>query len=61
MSVMNEKIEKLQEIVDRQKQYFLCNCLFLHGIAENEGENTKLSYKKIDFVFQIRSILKVQA
>ena len=30
MSKMNEKIGKLKEF----------NCLLLHGIAENEGENT---------------------
>ena len=30
MSKMNEKIEKLKDF----------NCLLLHGIAENEGENT---------------------
>ena len=32
----NEKIKKLERIVDRQKQYLLCNCLLLHDIAETE-------------------------
>ena len=40
MSVMNEKIEKLGEIVYRQERYLRCNGLFLHCIAGNEGENT---------------------
>ena len=37
---MNEKIEKLERIVDRQEQYSRCNCLLLHGIAEGEREKT---------------------
>ena len=37
---MNEKIEKLERIVDRQEQYSRCNCLLLHGITEGEGEKT---------------------
>ena len=37
---MNEKIEKLERIVDRQEQYSRHNCLLLHGIAESERENT---------------------
>ena len=36
---MNEKIEKLERIVDRQEQYARRNCLLLHGIAEGEREN----------------------
>ena len=37
---MNEKIEKLERIVDRQEQYSRRNCLLLYGIAEGERENT---------------------
>ena len=37
---LNEKIEKLERIVDRQEQYSRRNCLLLHGIAEDELENT---------------------
>ena len=37
---MNEKIEKLERIVDRQEQYSRCNCLLLHGTAEGKRENT---------------------
>ena len=40
MVSMNEKIEKLERIVDRQEQYSRCNCLLLHGIAEGEREQT---------------------
>ena len=31
---MNEKIEKVERIVDRQEQYSRCNCLLLYGITE---------------------------
>ena len=37
---MNEKIEILERIVEKQEQYSRRNCLFLHGIAEGERENT---------------------
>ena len=37
---MNEKIEKLERIVDRQEQYSHRNCLLLHVIAKGERENT---------------------
>ena len=37
---MNEKIEKLERIVDIQEQYSRRNCLLLHGFAEGERENT---------------------
>ena len=36
---MNEKIEKLEWMVDRQEQYSRRNCILLHGIAEGEREN----------------------
>ena len=35
----NEKIKKLERIVDRQKQYLRRNCFLLHDIAETEHEN----------------------
>ena len=37
---MNEKIEKLERIVDRQEQFSRRSCFLLHGIAEGERENT---------------------
>ena len=37
---INDKIEKLERIVDRQEQYSRRNCLLLYGIAEGERENT---------------------
>ena len=37
---MNEKIKKLERIVDRQEQYSRRNCLLLHGVAEGERKNT---------------------
>ena len=49
MSVMNEKIEKLEQIVARQEQDSRRNCLFLHDIAENKDENTdNLILKTVD-------------
>lgn len=49
MSVMNEKIEKLEQIVARQEQYSRRNYLFLHDIAENKDENTdNLILKTVD-------------
>ena len=35
---MNEKIGKLERIVDRREQYSRCNCLLLHCIAENTDD-----------------------
>ena len=37
---MNEKIEKLERIVDKQKQFSRHNCLLLQGITEDECKNT---------------------
>ena len=37
---MNEKIEKLERIVDRKEQYSCSSCFVLYGIVEGEGENT---------------------
>ena len=40
LSIMNERIEKLEVIVHRREQYSHHYSLLLHHIAENEGENT---------------------
>ena len=40
MGNMNEKIEKLERIVDRQEKQSRRNCLLLRGIAEGEREDT---------------------
>ena len=40
MPITNETIEKLVEIGDRKEQYSRRNCLLLHGITDNEAENT---------------------
>ena len=37
---MNEKIEKLERIVDRKEQYPRCICLLMHGM-QGERENTE--------------------
>ena len=37
---MNEKIEKLDRIVDKQEQYSRRNHFLLHGLAERKRENT---------------------
>ena len=33
--------------MDRQKQYFRRNCLFIHGVKENEKENTDVDIIEI--------------
>ena len=37
---MNERIEELENKIDRQEQYSRRNCILIHGIAENKEENT---------------------
>ena len=37
---MKKKIEKLERIVDRQKQYSRHHCLLMQSIREHERENT---------------------
>ena len=39
MSIMKENIENFGEKADKQKQYSLHDCLLLHSVVENEGEN----------------------
>ena len=47
-SKMNERIEELENNIDRQEQYSRRNCLLIHGIAENKEENT--DQQAIDFI-----------
>ena len=37
---MNERIEELENKIDRQEQYSRRNCILIHGIVENEEDNT---------------------
>ena len=37
---MAQRIDKLENLVDRQEQYSRRNCLLVHGIAETNDENT---------------------
>ena len=39
-SEMAQRIDKLENLVDRQEQYSWRNCLLVHGIAEANNENT---------------------
>ena len=39
MSIMKENIENFGGKADKQKQYSLHDCLLLHSVVENEGEN----------------------
>ena len=48
VSKMNERIEELESKIDSKKQYSRQNCLLIHGIAENEEENT--DQQAIDFI-----------
>ena len=36
---MNATFDILEEVIDDQQQYSRRNCLLIHGIEENEGEN----------------------
>ena len=45
---MNERIEELENKIDRQEQYSKRNCILIHGIAENKEENT--DQQAIDFI-----------
>ena len=45
---MNERIEELENKIDRQEQYSRRNCILIHGIAENTEENT--GQQTIDFI-----------
>ena len=45
---MNERIEELENEIDRQEQYSRRNCILIHGIAENKEENT--DQQAIDFI-----------
>ena len=45
---MNERIEELENKIDRQEQYSRRNCILIHGIAENKEENT--DQQAIDFI-----------
>ena len=48
VSKMNERIEELENKIDRQEQYSRRNCILIHGIAENKEENT--DQQAIDFI-----------
>ena len=45
---MNERIEELENKIDRQEQYSRRNCILIHGIAENKEEKT--DKQAIDFI-----------
>ena len=37
---MPEKVDKLSSLVDRQEQYSRRNCILIHGVKENQNEDT---------------------
>ena len=37
---LTEKINKLSSLVDRQEQYSRRNCILIHGVKENQKEDT---------------------
>ena len=45
---MNERIEELENKINRQEQYLRRNCILIHRIAENKEENT--DQQAIDFI-----------
>ena len=38
VSKMNERLEELENKIDRQQQYSRRNCILIHGIAENKTQ-----------------------
>ena len=48
VSKMNERIEELENKIDRQEQYSRQNCILIRGITENKQENT--DQQAIDFI-----------
>ena len=47
-SRMNERMEELENKIDRQEQYSRRNYILIHGIAEKKEENT--DQQTIDFI-----------
>lgn len=39
---LNKKVETMYKSLDRHKQYSRINFLFIHGVTENERENTDI-------------------
>ena len=37
---LTEKVGKLSFLVDREEQYSRRNCIFIHGVKENQNEDT---------------------
>ena len=37
---LTEKVDKLSSLVDRQEQYSRRNCILIHGLKENQNEDT---------------------
>ena len=40
VKTLNEKLETMDRSVDCYEQYFRRNCLLIHGMKENDKENT---------------------
>ena len=38
---MDKKIDDLNKVIDRHKQYSCRNCIFVHGVKECENEDNK--------------------
>ena len=37
---LTEKVDKMSSLVDRQEQYSRRNCILIHGVKENQNEDT---------------------
>ena len=40
VNYLNEKVETMDRSLDHHEQYFRRNCLLIHGVKENEKEDT---------------------
>ena len=47
ISYLLKKLEEMDAVLDRQKQYSRRNCVLIHGIEEVEGEGDELPIKVI--------------
>ena len=47
ISYLLKKLEEMDAVLDRQKQYSRRNCVLIHGIKEVEGEGDELPIKLI--------------
>ena len=61
VKILTEKVETVNRSLDRHEQYSRRNCLFIHGVKENEKEDTdevviEISEKEIEEKVSVNDI-----